>query len=623
MVSYTPTPGPQPVAPGLSLQPQAIPPGPPTNWRGAGSVKRGMLADGILAPEHVADPDVFFARKERYAAFSGKGPKGTGAFCYVTWDPSDDNTITLFLSSTETPAASVQLLGHSGSSTRWNLLLTTNGEVSIRQNTTKIVTSAVGAFLFDGSLNTIRIALGNDAGTLTVNGVAVAGTYGPVTWSSETCYVGAANTAAAQRFPGAIWNVSLTDNVTPANSVVLRMDERVGNYRNSYSGTTAAAYATRNGTVASIVIHDTDGSALPVPAVSPARMRYAACSGLGASSTAGAFASVSWAPVAGTSFRLGATIASAVTPSAGVYVVGRKAANCASILVATDGTVSITANASGVLSTSAGAVRFEGSPFDIRADVTDTTGSIYINGALVASGTFGAQTWSTGAATNNIGASSTSSTQRWPGSIHNVEFTDYVTAANSLFYLLDEPSGNYADTSGNGGAAATRNGYVPNCAVVSTDGRGMVYQGQAPLFYRSGSAAVTGITGVTSWAFVGTDGEIDPTTSWNGATGTFTAPVAGTAVITFSGGVQATTLAGTDVIYAQVAGPGGATDQSQAWITLTTASVWVPFTCTLVTSMAAASTAVATLQSLLAGDVYSVNVDTNVSIMFYPTPIAS
>lgn len=498
----------------------------------AGKAVAGDLADLELVPDDVADPDIFFASKARYAAFSGKGPLGLGYFASITWDASQDNAVQFRIASRTTPSAALKLVGTTGAS-KWNFLLKTDGTLQFRENTTALADSGAGAVVFDGSTQVVRADFTGTTVSLSVDGVVVAtGTMSTVTWASQTVYIGGSS-STEQQWPGLIYDVELVDNSTAANSVTLRMDERSGNYRNSYSGTTAAAYATRNGIVGSVLINDPNGSASPVPAVPEVRMRPAAFSGLGASSTAGSYGSVSWAPSAGTSFRLQATVASAVTPSGTAWIIGRNAAGFAGISVSSTGIVYVTNATSAVASAPAGTIAFTGVPQTIAADITDTTVAIYVNGVpVLATTTVASQSWSTSANSVHIGAIAATSSQRWPGSIHNAEFTDYITPANSRCYLMDEVTGDYADSSGNGGAAATRNGYVSWCAVASTDGRGKPVQlgTGAPLVYsanRNGTALVMNGGTATGWVATFNSEVEDPTGSLVHTTGIWTAPCAG------------------------------------------------------------------------------------------------
>ena len=221
------------------------------------------------------------------------------------------------------------------------------------------------------------------------------------------------------------------------------------------------------------------------PYVLQRRMRYAACSLGGASSTAGAFAQVSWAPSSGNDFELRVVAAAAVAHTSNVRILGRASAGYGSIVITSAGSIvaeeNVTPVAAGAASTN-GTFQFDGLPHDVRVRFTGTSVTITYDGVVVASTTFPTEAWNNTASLTSIGGQWVTSQARWPGSIHLVELLDLATPANSARFLMDEPPGEaaflntYPGTTVGNATKNTGAGYPWSCAVVSHDGRGRVWQ---------------------------------------------------------------------------------------------------------------------------------------------------
>lgn len=297
------------------------------------------------------------------------------------------------------------------------------------------------------------------------------------------------------------------------------------------------------------------------------RSRYAAKS-LGGSSGVGEYGSV---VLAGTpsAFSIGCVVASTVAHAGLVYVWGRAAASTGGISISSAGVVSALNNTTALASSAAGAVALNGLPHTIDVSYTATTVEIQVNGVLVASATFASVSWNT-AGTWRIGASSGGN--RWPGSVWNVYYTDHNTAANSRVFLMDEPptSTTYADSSGNGGASATKGtgaAFPWVTSVASTDGRGMPAQPVGPLVYAVQSTGTqSGVAGTVRIGLTGTE-ILDPTSSFTGSI--FTVPVSG--IVTVAASVTAWRTAGSDELLSYQIRKASTTAQGQSVVeTITT-----------------------------------------------------
>ncbi len=205
----------------------------------------------------------------RAAAWSGKGSSSTdGAFASYTWDASQDVRVGGMFRSAVAPSGTLTLLGNSGASS-WNLRVTVNGALEFRENATQRALSADGVVAFDGKHRLIEAAFTGTTVAIYVEGVSVAtGTFSSVTWASQTVFIGAGGAGVGIRWPGLIYNVQLTDNLVPANSATLLLDEPMSSttYANSYSGTTAAATATKGTNAAApwtTAVVSTDGRGMP------------------------------------------------------------------------------------------------------------------------------------------------------------------------------------------------------------------------------------------------------------------------------------------------------------------------------------------------------------------------
>ena len=347
------------------------------------------------------------------------------------------------------------------------------------------------------------------------------------------------------------------------------------------------------------------------------RCRYAAFSGLGAAATgAGGFTGNTTLNTASpANWELAATFATRVYPSATCTILGEFSGAREYVTVSSTGVLTLVTASGATAASAAGVFPATGYPCRLALRVNGAISQLLLNGTVLLSA---ATTYSAASFTHRIGGHPAG--QRFPGAIWDVTFTDYTTAANSRVFLMDEPSGNYADSSGNGGTAATRNGYVSTVPVLSLDGRGMPWQGApSPLVYGARQlAAATGITGVASYILVGlTEDESDPTGHY--AAGVFTAPCAGRAVFSASTAIRATTLAGADEVTFYVF-DGTNIDLYQARVTIATANTWYAASVAGTAALVAGQTLSCGLGSLLAGDVYSVDAGSSFVVQFYPTP---
>lgn len=197
-------------------------------------------------------------------------------------------------------------------------------------------------------------------------------------------------------------------------------------------------------------------------------VRLAAYGGGGAS-TQDNWASASWEGTTN-DFELVVTLASTDVPT-DTQVLGATVAGYPSLLIKGDGTIQLRNNATVELASPAGAFAEDGSEQTIRGVFGESSGSIYVDGRLVAQGAWasGDITWfGSGAQPMRIGARITAN-QRWYGTIRDVKLTDNNDASNSALYKLDEVTGDYVDSLGNL-ADATRNGYVDSVEVQSVEG---------------------------------------------------------------------------------------------------------------------------------------------------------
>jgi hypothetical protein len=279
------------------------------------------------------------------------------------------------------------------------------------------------------------------------------------------------------------------------------------------------------------------------------RMRYAACSLGGSSSTEGAFAQVSWAPSSGNDFELRVVAAAAVAHTSNVRILGRASAGYGSIVITSAGSIiaeeNVTPVAAGAASTN-GTFKFDGLPHDVRARFTGTSVTITYDGVVVASTTFPTEAWNNTASLTSIGGQWVTSQPRWPGSIHLVELLDLATPANSARFLMDEPPGedayvnSYPDTTVGNATKNTGAGYPWSCAVVSHDGRGRVWQGSpTTLFYSATRSGTTAYSGVSTIIVQMTAETLDPTGSLAlNADNIFVAPCPGVAWVSATVGLS-------------------------------------------------------------------------------------
>ena len=449
----------------------------------------GDAVDLELVPADVADPDVFFGGRERWAPRFAK----VTSFGSFSWAPSTTSVgLRCRFAVTKLPSAgtTARFLGTTSGSGRSCVQFDDAGVVKVDTGTS---VTTIGSVAADGDHHYLVLDYAGTELTWTLDGVDGSATVvDTVSTSATTLYLGKATSSPTE--PNAeliLWDVEFVDTDDTDKSVLWRMDEQTGAWRNAYTKLDDAAYNASNtsgvtiatmGTVTQperVLVHSVDGGDRPISRadILRTRNRVVAFGGKGAAGL-GHFAQFS-ATMSGTvSQRMGCTLALSTAPSGTCIFLGRNdsTAHLPNLRRLTTGEVRFCYDDTILATSAAGALPADGVPRDLYVDFTATTASIVLDGVIVASATFSDAAWATGAQAHRIGGGSASG-QAWPGSIWNALFEDKTTAANTLFYLLDEPVGvDYVDTSGNGGAAAVRNGYVSTASVPTTDGRGRPWQ---------------------------------------------------------------------------------------------------------------------------------------------------
>lgn len=403
--------------------------------------------------------------------------------------------------------------------------------------------------------------------TILLDGATVASGATPSTFlDTSFSWIIAHATTSATSFLGdhaTYRDFEVIDPATSTNKVYFRLDEGAGGpYRNAYltpgdplydatntSGVTVATQGTMTQYPGARICQTLDGGDQPAVArMSQERTRVAAHGGLGDSATAGQFGAVSWGPTANTGHNVSFKCARTTTQGGNVVMWGREASGYSNIHITNAGVVSARVNTSSICTSTVAVLPPDGVVREclvqFRDSGADVTAAIYINGTLVASGTLAATQFSSVAADHYIGGN-VSGNRRWSGVIYDVLMEDLGSAANSGFYLMDEPltATSYANSYPTASLAGlTKNGYVGVTSVVSTDGRGMPFQSVGPLLY-VGSQSSTQVLdgGVAAFVSLQFDAEAsDPTSSFTLNSATFwTAPAPGTIDVLLTGVMDA------------------------------------------------------------------------------------
>lgn len=633
MASYS-VPGPQPSVAVGSVLPQGVPPGPPSRVRlpGAGTVTGDMLADDAVGAANLSDPESMATMRWAPDLDLKHSPAGTTVHYVVeTWAPSATDYVQgVTVIASAYPSGSAVFLGRTG--TGYNALIVTSaGAIGLYDGGASVATVAAG-YLIDSRPHRYTIERVGALITVARDGATLM-TYTTAVAQSASAFAYTFGVASSSVGTHIIYDCELTDTNDATNNVFLRLDSPgqapinacadPSDPRYSASTNYTAAFTSTpssTGRPRYVMVPTTETgvrSAKIADASQPPRM--ATFSGLGASSTAGYWASFSHTATGTVNLELSLWYCGNVLPSAIVYIFGSGSTDSPRIGLTTAGAPNVYVGAS-TSASGTGINVCDGRPHHIRATLAQSGANVvtalYVDGRFVSTVTNASQTLPTGSVTYAIGSIGTSS-QRAPGAIYDVRLLDLNTPANSVALLMDEPSGDFTNTypSTTAAATATRRGYVPMRAVPTVDGRGMPWQNVGPLVYYGRSVNVTGITGVTTYTPVMTSDELDPTGSY--AAGVFTAPCEGMAVVVFTGSMNATTLAGAIEVVAQIndgtVAPGVALE-------LTATGLDVHWSVTAVKSMSAGQTIYAQLASLIAGNVYTVRAGCTMTTTFYPTP---
>jgi hypothetical protein len=612
----------------------------------AGAVADALARDGDLTRDAFADaagmPGI------TRAALFEPGIAGSMQRCSFSFDPTNttDLTIRFKRRGVSRPAASAEY--------RWCGLVAADRPGIAFKNVAGVYTlemrenaTALAAYVWTDDLEEHEWTLAylSTGTTISIDGVAVAtGVAASLLDTSFTFAIGATTTAATV-FNGdhaTYRDFEVIDPATATNKVFLRLDEPSGGpYYNAYlrlgdplydatntSAVTIATTGTDTSRPKSARVNSVDGGAGVVQESDRTRrMRVAAFSGLGDHATAGQFGLVSWAPTGTPAFNVEFDCARSLTQGTALVLWGRVASSYANINITAAGDLQARVNTINICTTSIAAVPPDGrnrrARVEFRDSGADVTAAIYIGGRLAASGTLAATQFSAVAADHYVGGNT--GARRWSGSIFNVLVEDLNSAANSGFWLMDEPRGSttYANTyPGTSLAGLTINGFVSSCGVESEDGKGRPWQPGDGGAFRYGArllADAAGITGVTPQTITGlTEDERDPTGHY--AAGVFTAPCAGVAVFNCNASIAATTLAGADDITLGVTATSGDVYSSKA--TLTAANVYVPMAASGIAVLAAGDTLTAAFASLPLADIYTIAAGAAFHIDFTPTPVA-
>lgn len=256
----------------------------------------------------------------------------------------------------------------------------------------------------------------------------------------------------------------------------------------------------------------------------------------------GRYANHSYAPtdVSGFDFELECIFSSTVAASGRTWFCGRASTNYAVIAIEPDGTINIIHNTT-IIASLAAAYPYDGSLSHVRTRITDTTADLIIDGVTVAAETFAAIAWTSVPSTHSLGSNSTTG-PRWPGTIHNVKFTDNKTPANSAFFRMDEIEGDFINTyPGSTVGNATRNGLVLAANVLDEDGGSLPVLSKAVYLHGGANTANQFILGAEKRLQLGVIG-VNESGGLNAADDAiFTAPGPGTVEVTatFSMGVNA------------------------------------------------------------------------------------
>jgi hypothetical protein len=621
----------------------------------AGSVGTAEIADDAVTSAKLDEDAVLRSHIADAAGMPGitraalfePGIAGSMQRCSFAFDPTDDTLTCRFKRrGLSKPAASETRTWMGSTTDRQNIAyVNTAGvyTVQMRETTTTLLTYI---WTDDGEEHEWEARFTNAGCILLLDGVqvdseAVAATF---LTTSFTFLLGA-NQNSASVFNGdhaTYRDVEVIDPATATNKVFLRLDEPAGGpYYNAYlrlgdplydatntSAVTIATTGTDTSRPKSARVNSVDGGAGVVQESDRTRrMRVAAFSGLGDHATAGAFGSVSWAPTGTPAFNVEFDCRRSLTQGAEVLVFGRLAAQYGTIVVTAAGVVRAQVNASVICTTTAVALPPDGRVRRVRVEFRDSgadvTAAIYVGGRFIVSGTLAATQFSAVAADHYVGGNTAG--RRFSGTVFNVLIEDLNSAANSGFWLMDEPRGSttYANTyPGTSLAGLTINGFVSSCGVESEDGKGRPWQPGDGGAFRYGArllADAAGITGVTPQTITGlTEDERDPTGHY--AAGVFTAPCAGVAVFNCNASIAATTLAGADDITLGVTATSGDVYSSKA--TLTAANVYVPMAASGIAVLAAGDTLTAAFASLPLADIYTIAAGSAFHIDFTPTPVA-
>lgn len=294
-------------------------------------------------------------------------------------------------------------------------------------------------------------------------------------------------------------------------------------------------------------------------------------------------------------------------------------------MILANGGIAVQSNNITILESAEAVYEFSGLAHDCYADIEDTAATIYYNGAVVASGTFAAQSWSLSPLTIYIGSHFTISAQRWPGSIQLVEILDLSpgNTANSIRLLMDESVdvATYANSYPGTTAAATaaKNtgaGYPWVCAVVSHDGAGRPWTGSpSALVYsarrNSTVQTIDGSTG-TFHALTFNLESLDPTSSLNLAVG-WTAPASGIAEFGLGGSFAGSIADDITVFVLRTGGEAG----TQTLSLPVTSRLAFGFTCSVAVN--AGETWYPAIDGVAAGNTALQHLHSNFVIRFTPT----
>lgn len=278
-MTSSPLPGPMSGVEGLALPYQVA----------SGPVRRRLLPGSVgareLAPNAVQAGDIATSAlgRCRYAAFSGRGSTGQGSYCTFNWVPAGPQgrfRFSVTLASSVAPTGTVFLFGWtSAQNNQFSFRVNVNGSVSVVRRffmDQTVLTTPAWAGLFDGRAHRLDIQYGWLGCFVSWDGEVVGSSSFPLDVDTVLRSQGLGGVNGGTSWPGALWDMELIDEVTPANSIRLLMDEPSGNYVNTYPGSTAAASATRNGYVSTVPVLSLDGlgrpwQGAPVPLVYQAR----------------------------------------------------------------------------------------------------------------------------------------------------------------------------------------------------------------------------------------------------------------------------------------------------------------------------------------------------------------